>query len=47
MHEQQPEPAECEAFNVTRQGMCKRPLTPQGDCPDALDHGDEFDVRSA
>lgn len=36
---------ECEAFNVRRQGMCLKPLTDLGDCPDAVDHGDEFDVR--
>jgi hypothetical protein len=32
----------CEAFNTRRQGMCKRPLTPLGDCPEAHLHGDEF-----
>jgi len=38
---------ECEEFNVVRQGMCKATLDDRGDCPDQLEHGDEFtDVRS-
>ncbi len=32
----------CEAFNVTRAGMCKAPLDKHGECPKAADHGDEF-----
>lgn len=31
-------PAECEAFNEVRQGMCKRPLTALDDCPEAIHH---------
>lgn len=36
---------ECEAFNVERLGMCKRSLDERGECPDQLDHGDEFSVQ--
>ena len=40
------EAPECEEFNVVRQGMCKAPLDSRGECPDQLQHGDEFSVRS-
>jgi hypothetical protein len=39
-------PRECEQFNVVRQGMCKARLDSRGECPDQLQHGDEFSVRS-
>lgn len=33
-------PAECEAYNARRQGVCGAPLTALDDCPNALDHGE-------
>lgn len=35
----------CEAFNVTRAGMCHTPLDERGECPKQHEHGDEFDLR--
>ena len=32
----------CDEYNLVRHGMCMAPLNEDGDCPDQLQHGDEY-----